>query len=64
MVHVHWHPNAVVEARHDAAFVSIVGHEFTYLGQVAEKIVALNDGWPGEFDKPFESPVYSPHTND
>lgn len=58
-----WHPNTYSETVRDAEFVSIVGHQFTYLGQKAEKIVAVYGGWSGEFDKAYESPVYLPHTN-
>lgn len=64
MKHTHWHPNAYTERVENETFIWLVGHNFTYLGQRAEKILAVYGGWSGEFDTPYEYPVYSPHTND
>jgi hypothetical protein len=63
MAHTHWAPNTYTEKVENETFVSIVGHEFTYLGQTAENIVAAYGGWPGEFDMAYEYPVFFPHTN-
>ena len=61
--HTHWSPNSYTEKVRDETFIALVGRNFTYLGQRAEKIVAAYGGWSGEFDMAYEYPVFLPHTN-